>query len=359
LEIVDTDDPITTAKAVETRYREVNFDYEHEFPVRMAVIRHHGTPTHLVGVYLHLALDAGGLVALLADMAARDPVTGAPAGPVTASQPLEQARKQRTSGARRHSAAAMAYLEHALRTMRPNQFGEPRYESRGFRMIRYRSPATALAVRRVAAQETASTSSVLLAGFAVALARFTGHGQVMSMLLVSNRFRPGFADSVSPVMQLSPYLIDVADVSLREAVRRAGTSVFNAYKNAYFDPYEQDPVIERVEAGRGELDYSCLYNDRRRPEENPATLPTDDEIRAALSHAERGWEFRPDMSRRRLFLTVEDGPDAVDFVLTADTRFFSDADLIALTGGFENVTVRTAIEPTLPTGVATAATVGR
>jgi hypothetical protein len=356
LEVVDAgdDDPAEVAERVKGRYQSTNFDYEHEFPVRLAVIRRDGRVTHLVGVYLHLMLDAGGLAALMADITAREPVTGVAAGPVTAVQPLEQARRQRTAGALRHSVAAMVFQEKVLRTMLPNQFGEPRYADRGMRMIRYRSPAAALAIRRIAGQQNATTSSALLAVFAVALARHTGQGSITSMVMVSNRFRPGFTDSVSPVAQLSPFQIDVAAVSLRDAVDRARTSVFNTYKNAYFDPYEQDPVIDRVEAERGPLDLSCLYNDRRRQSETLAgRTPTEVEIRAALSLAEHRWEHRPDMLSRRLFLTVEDGPDAVDFLLRTDTRYFADADTIALAGEFETVAVQSALSPSGSTGVDT------
>ncbi|HEX4725598.1 MAG TPA: condensation domain-containing protein [Pseudonocardiaceae bacterium] len=355
LEIVDTADPASAAREVESRYRETNFDYENEFPVRMAVIRHSGQVVHMVAVYLHTALDAGGLEALLADIFGRDPVTGT-GKPVTAIQPLQQARKQRTPAVRRQSAASMAYLEHALRTMHPSQFGEPRHEDRGIRMIRHRSPATALAVPRIAAREGMNTSSVLLAVFAVGLARVLGHGRIMAMLMVGNRFRPGFAESVSPLVQLSPYLIDVGGVSLREAAGRARTSVFNAYKNAYYDPYEQEAVIDRVKADRGDIDYSCVYNDRRSSDRDTQhqRLPADEEIRAALPRAEHDWEYRPDRSSRHLFVTVEDardGVDAIDFVMTADTRYFTDDDIVAIAAEFENVAVQAAIEPELATGV--------
>lgn len=354
LEIVDADGSSVeaTAKAVETRYKETNFDYEHEFPIRMAVICLGGEPMHMVAVYLHIALDAGGLEALLTDIFSRDPLTGE-GKPVTAMQPLEQAARQRTPAARRQSAAAMAYLDQALRDMHPRQFGEARHENRGIRMIRYRSPATAMAIRRIAAAEGMNTSSALLAVFAVGLARRIGQPRIMALLMVGNRFRPGFAESVSPLVQLSPYLIDVGGVTLREAAGRARTSVLNVYKHAYYDPYEQEAVIDRVKADRGDIDYSCVYNDRRRSDRDApdGQLPTDEEIRAALLQAEHAWEHRPDMSSRHLFLTVEDGPDAIDFVMTADSRYFTDGDIVAIMAEFENVAAQTAIDPTLPTGV--------
>ena len=152
------------------------------------------------------------------------------------------------------------------------------------------------------------------------------------------------------------------DVDGRAAgrVERARTSVFNAYKNAYYDPYAQEATIDRVKAELGDIDYSCIYNDRRRQDRDavPEKTATDDEILAALPLAEHEWLHRPAMSTRRLFLTVDDGPDRVEFLMTADTRFFSDADIIALTASFENVAVETALDPTQPTGVAAPIAVG-
>jgi hypothetical protein len=40
----------------------------------------------------------------------------------------------------------------------------------------------------------------------------------MALLLVNNRFRRRLADSVSAVVQVSPFLLDVGDITLREAV---------------------------------------------------------------------------------------------------------------------------------------------
>ena len=53
--------------------------------------------------------------------------------------------------------------------------------------------------------------------------------------MVSNRFRPGFAGSVSPVMQSCLGVIEVADAPFEEVVRRAWQSALGAYKHAYYD----------------------------------------------------------------------------------------------------------------------------
>jgi hypothetical protein len=357
LDVIDAgdDDPAALAKAIEAEYKRKPFDYENEFPVRMAVVHRAGAALRMVGTYLHLAMDQGGVDALMRDLDARDPVTGAAAGPVTSVQPLELANKQAGAHAQRKSAAAMTYLEHVLRVMPIRQFGEPRYPDDGRRIIRFRSPATALAIRRIAAQETTSTASALLAAFAVGVARFSGHPNMMAMLLVHNRFRPGLADSVSPVVQMSPCLIEVRGApSLRDVVARTGASVLTAYKHAYYDPYQQDVVFDRVEAERGPLEY-WHYNDRR-DMERPRTdgpLPTDDEIRAAVAHSEHSLEPNESATTSGIFLSVLDEPNGgVDFVLDVATRYLSETEMVALTAEFEVAAVRTALEPTAPTDFA-------
>lgn len=346
LDVVDVtgEDPAAVAERWRIGYEEKNFDYEREWPVRMAVVRTGGVPTHVVAVYLHLAVDAGALDVLLADDT-----------PVTALQPLEQAAQQRLPAARRACDSSLRYLERVLRTVSTSRFGPPKYgDTRAFRMIRYSSPATALAIPVVATREATNTSSVLLACFAVGLARCTGNNPVLAMLLVSNRFRPGFGLSVSPVVQMSPYLIDVAGVSLREAVGRAKASVLNTYKNAYYDPYLQDEVMARVNAERGaDVDWSCFYNDRRQGDRaaRPGPLPTADEIRAAVPKATFDWEYEPDIPPRKLYCNVDDAPGAIDFVMSVDTRYFDEQDTVDVVRAVETVAVQAALDPSTPTGV--------
>jgi hypothetical protein len=348
------DDPTEVAEQVKREFGERNFDYENEWPVRMAVITRAGEITHVVTMYLHTAIDAGGLMALLADVAARDPQTGAAPGSVTAVQPLEQARRQATPTALRQSAASLRHLEHVLRTVTPNMFGQPKTDAApSYRMIRYRSPATALAIGRIAAEHNVNTSSALLAMFAVGLARHTQDGTVWAMLMVSNRFRPGFADSVSPLVQISPYLIDVAGTDLAGAVSRARSSLLHTYKNAYYDPYQQDEVIERVNRERGEeVDFCCFYNDRREERTVAGPLATDEQLLAAVSDASWVDDYQPDMSSRKLFMNVDDPPGAIDFQLSADTRYFDLDDMLTVLRGIESAAVQTVLQPTASTEVA-------
>jgi hypothetical protein len=357
LTVVDAgaDDPAEVAEAVSQRWQHEEFDYEREWPIRLAAIRKDGALTHLVTVILHTSIDAYGLSALAADVAARDAETGAAAGPVTALQPLEQAARQASPAGRRQNAASLKYLERVLRTIDASRFGAAKYGGeRRIDMIHYRSPATLLAVRAVAARERIDDSPVLLASFAVGLARFTGVNPVMAMLMVGNRFRPGLADSVSALIQLSPYMIDVADTTMGEAVSRAAASGINAYKNAYYDPFEQDEVIERVERERGEeLDLSCFYNDRRQQERSHLgeEIPAAADIRAALAHSYLSWDPEISMPRRKIYFNVDDPPGAIEFVMSVDTRYFDRSDLATIMRNIEEAAVQAAIEPDAPTRV--------
>jgi hypothetical protein len=249
-----------------------------------------------------------------------------------------------------------------LRTMSPSRFGEPRYPGeRTIDMIQYYSPATLLAVRAVAAREKIDDSPVLLASFAVGLARFTGVNPVVAMLMVSNRFRPGLADSVSCLIELSPYLIDIADITVGQAVNRAAQSAINAYKNAYYDPYEQDEVIERVAHERGEeLDLSCFYNDRRKQERahTGEAVAGAAEIRAALGRSRVGWEPEISMPRRKIYFNVDDPPGAIEFVMSVDTRYFRRPDMEAIMRNIEEAAVQAALEPDAPTRIGARPAVG-
>jgi len=354
LEIYDADgrDPAELAAEIEERYESTNFDYENEWPVRMAGIRIGDEIVHMIATYHHIVIDADGMKALLADMFANERKPGPPTG----IPPLEQARHQRTPAARRQSDAAMRHLERVFRTMSISRFGDPRKDGGpDCRQLRYRSPATLLAVRATSAALGANTSAILLATFAVGLARFTGRNPVFAWLLVNNRFRTGYAESVSALVQMSPFLIDVADTTLAEAVIRAQGGAMSAYKNAYYDPYQQDETIARLVAERGgTIDRSCYYNDRRLSERDFTDEPVagPDEITAAVARAELSWPNEPAMPQQKMYCHVDDTPTTIDFTISSDLRYFTEDEMVAVARGIEAVAVEMALDPTAPTDVA-------
>lgn len=342
LEIVDAggEDPATVAVAVALRYSATNFDYETDWPVRMTVITAHGAATHVAEMFCHLATDGFGLATLRDDVAAR---YRGQALPVTATQPLEQAIEQRGLAARRTHDAAMGYHERLLRNAPATQFREPGGPGGPrIRELTCTSPAGYRALRVLAARAGVTTSPVLLAAFAVALTELTGVSPAVLNMVVNNRFRPGFAGSVSTVQQSCPCVIDPAG-DFGEVLTRAFRAAMGAYKNAYFDPDGKSEQIARIGMERGtELDLSCLFNDRRVGSRGAADAsggadPAD--LREDLCRTALTWGERSDMPDDKLTLNISDAPGTLRYDLRADTRYVSPRDMETFMRRFEGVLV--------------------
>ncbi|HEX4728129.1 MAG TPA: condensation domain-containing protein, partial [Jatrophihabitans sp.] len=343
--------PPAVAQQVRDRLTTTPFDYQHEFPVRMAAIMADGRVSQLVIAYLHLAVDAGGLSALQADVLARHPVTGAPAGPVRAVQPLELAAKQASPAGQRQSAASLRHLERVLRTAEPALFGQPREAPAEYQAFRYRSPATALALARIVQAQRVPAPSALLALFAMSLVAELGVDPVWIMVLVNNRFRPGLADSVSQLVQASPFVLELgAGCTFAEALARAQQGLLQTYKHAYYDGSRRDALVERIERERGcPIQLGCFFNDRqdeRAP--NLLTEPaSDDKLRQALARS--SWQDEsgplPDVG---LFVNVDHLPDALEFPVSFDTRYLDRDAVLRIVRGIETLAVRAAVAPDGP-----------
>jgi condensation domain-containing protein len=354
LEVVEAGhrDPGEVAAAVAASYRARPFDLSREWPLRMAVITHRGAATHLAEMICHIALDAFGQAALHDDFDHR----GQQAGPVTAMQPLEQAQRQAGPAGRRASEASLRYFERLAASVPDRQFSpsaDPR-EPR-FWQVCMDSPAGYRAARMIAARVGVSTSPVLLAAFAVALTELTACPAAALHLVVSNRFRPGFAGSVSPVMQSCLCVLEVAGAPFEEVVRRAWQSALRAYKNAYFDPAGKRAVCERLAAGRGaEPDWDVIFNDRRvRSRELADAAPGDGDGRpgagapwpAELNRTALTWGERNDMPQQKVFLNICDVPGTLVAELWADSHFVRPADMAGLLRRIEGVLVESAPQP--------------
>lgn len=346
LEVIEAGDadPAAVAQATYQRYHDKLFDYEREFPLRYAVVTSHGTVTHQASVLCHIATDGLGIMAMARDAGARDPSTGAASGPVAALTPLDQARHQGTASEQRRSRATLRYWEGILRTIRPRRFGaQPAAGGPRYGQVLAELPDADLAARLLAARTGAGTSAVLLAAFAVALARVTGESLVVTQVVVSNRFRPGFADTVSPVNQAGLCVIDVAGVTFAQAVRRAGVAYMKAAKNAYYDPLAQREMIRRVSAERGEdIDISCFFNDRRLFAGVPRPVPAAQEVLAAAERATHTRGYLRDQPSDRLFFHVSDAGGRPGYEVCFDTRYVPAGAAQAVLREFEAILVTAA-----------------
>ncbi|BCB89140.1 hypothetical protein Psuf_064530 [Phytohabitans suffuscus] len=355
LEVVDADpgeDPAAVAEAVRQRFCDADHDFARDWPVRMAVVRHHGVPTHQVVILCHLVTDGFGALVIMREIEDRDLVHGrVPVPPVTALEPMAQARWEASPAGQREHAAVLRRWEGVLRDIPARRFpgpADPR-EPRHWQ-ARLDSPATLLAVRAIRARTTVDTSSILLALFVVSWARVTGVDPVVTRVVANNRFRRGLAETVSPVTHTGLCVIPLGDTTFDEALSAVHRRTVAAYRYAYYDPRELDKLVARVAAERGEqLDLSCFFNDRRLVTRDltEAPPPSDPaEVTAALGRSRLRWH-RQDKPVERLFATINDEPDTLDYELFADTHHIAPADLESCLRGMEALAVRAAFDPSV------------
>lgn len=349
-------DPIQVAKMMIDRYVEHDFDFAQDWPIFVAVILAEGTPVYRVVTICHLALDFFGARALLDDLDRRDKAGGTPPPPVTAADPLEQARWQRSPAGQRHNAAVLRHWTEQLRAMPARRFpapvdrGEPRY-----RLLSLDSPATHLAIQTIRHRTGATSVQVILTMFLVALARATGINPSMTRVAVNNRFRRTLTDSVSVVTQYGLCVVDVAGITFDEALARLRRRIVGTFKYAYYDPIQVAELVDQVGRERGEeIDVHCYYNDRRQGEDPPLVdpPPTPAAVVAALPDTSIVDQPLPRAGvTERLFAAVEDAAGSFRFLLEADTHHVSQEVMVACVRGMEEIAVEAARDAAAPTGV--------
>jgi hypothetical protein len=359
LEIVDVapgDDADAAAEELRSRYASVPFDYPVEWPIRMGVVRRDGALTHLVVMYCHVAVDGFGIDAVVRDLAHLDRATGKATAAGVGLTPLEMAAKQHTPAGRRQSEKSLRYWEKRIRSIPARRFGtsddprEPRFWE-----LTVRSPAMHLAMQSISHRTGIGAGYVVLAAYAVALARRTDRSPIVAQLAVSNRFRPGCADSVSVLVQTSVCVIDVVDTTFDEVVGRAWKASIEACMHGYFDPSALHDMMARIRRDRGEVDISCLVNDRRAVNgpSLPGPIPTPEQLRIALPLTTTRWSRKLDALDYTLIVNVDPAPDAVDVAILADTHRIEPAEIEAFALEMEAVTVEAAHDAGATTGFPT------
>jgi hypothetical protein len=292
-------------------------------------------------------------------------------------QPLEQAQYQQSPAGQRQHRACQQHWERQLSAIplrgpvMPGAAMRAIPVSRDPRQPRYwqanlSSPATFLAMHSVAERTGAGTSAVLLAACSVALARVTGDNPAVIRVVVSNRFRPRLADSVSLIMQNTIAVVDVAGVTFDEVVRRAARAALSAHQYSYYDTFAIGELIEARGAERGEeYDLRKGFNDRRMGNRELArSLPLPEDLRAALPHTNLYWSNKSDTETDAFHIHIIDAPsaqriadvmdaraDAVNLYVETDTHYMAPADTEEVLRQVEAVTVAAAFSPDAATGI--------
>jgi condensation domain-containing protein len=364
LDIVDAPadvDPRWAAHRFCVQYMDRDYDFVQEWPVRMAVLRHGGVPAYQILVLCHLVLDGEGAAVMASELAGWDPKAGSGIPAPSPMSPLEQARRQRLPAARRQSEAALRHWEGILRAASRRRSGNLNHQVRPrYWKGQLNSPATHRAVRMIAARTRVDTSAVLLALYAVALARITGMNPVPVQLMVSNRFRPEFAGTVSPVAQHGLSMIDVADMTIDAVAVETGRRALATHKHAYYDPRRLDELISRINQERGdEVELGFFFNDRRfrsRSREQGAShggSTASAQVCTVLPRSNFEWIMTEDVEFTEpvhLFVEdVDDDPDTLGLTVSADTRCLPPQCMEALTRAIEQIAVDAATHPATPT----------
>ncbi|MEV4138322.1 condensation domain-containing protein [Dactylosporangium sp. NPDC049742] len=356
LEVYDDDgDPERLAATIRARYEAAPWDPYTDWPVRMAVVARPGTDDALwfVALYCHMVIDGYGFEALIADLANLDPATGRHLAPVAGIQPLELAAAQQGAGARRQHQASLRYWEKHLRTIEPRRFPVP-LEPQPERWCEatLTSPATHLALAAVAERTKVHSGTILLAAYAMMLGRLSGQPVGAFRIVVSNRFRPGFAESVSNLAQAGLAVIDTGAAPFAEVIARTFKSQLTAGMYAYYHPRDLWALVDRVGAERGvELDTGCYFNDRRRSAPPPSGIPSPAEVTAALEGSVLRWGPSSNEWDATCFLHVDPAAgaatDAVDLTWRVDTAAVSPAMLEVCLRGIESLVVAAALSETV------------
>lgn len=344
------------AQQLEAELRNRDFDYERDWPVRMAVVIGRDC-LHLVVVYLHLALDGGAAAVLMSEFDAGGSQPPGPDTPVIAITPLEQAYSQSQPAALRTSAAAGRYFDHVFERVPAQLFGAPRRAGAPqYRAVRYRTPATRPALALAATRFDVPRSTVMLAAFAIGLARYRHDGRVWAMQLVSNRFRPGLADAVGILVQASPLLLELTAATVGQVVRLARSALLLSFKHAYYEAGSCDRARLAAGARRGvEIEVSCYYNDRLGvlpPDPGPLDTARLEPAQAVPTLLAQG-VLSTDLSVSALpefplFFNVDSQLGVVEFPISYDARYFDADEIAGLARMVERAAVELALTPDRP-----------
>ncbi|WP_431882696.1 condensation domain-containing protein [Micromonospora gifhornensis] len=319
------------------------FDHVAEWPLRAALVTVDGRVRQVVVVFSHATVDFHASDLVLRDLRAL--LAGAR---LTAPglQSLALAGRERDVEQRR-SQRAVAYWVRQFAGLPPSlseavgPAPEPRYR-RGSLV----SPAVHHAVRLIAARNRTSTANAILAATAAGLTGDSGQRACGIVVMANNRYQPGHAQAIGTLNQIGLCRLDLSGrPGFTELLSRTGRAALDAYRHAYYDP----AVWERTFTDLGHdhptfLAPYCYLNDARllREVDPPPTGPDEATLRALVPEGHFRWLAELEQFPWRCRLQVLDADDAVELVVTADTRYFPAQRVEPFLRGIESLLVEAA-----------------
>lgn len=337
------------------RLRDAEFDLAEELPLRAAIAVRDGVPTVAAVVYSHVVVDLMSaellgreFTALAADPARRH-VNPAP------HQPLDQAAYERSPAGRRRLDAALAYWERHLRRLPQCTWAAPRSTAPPGGAVSgwLWSRAGAQALPHITARVGASESMVVLAAICAVLARRTGHRHFPLPTLASNRFERRLREYIGPLAADSLVPIDADADSYDEQVRRVGSAVLRAGRQAMVDDVARVRMIDRIHHDRGNwYGRDTTFNDASTFNDSEATPeatepagggPTGvEDVRQALDESRIWWQDWPPISPLLAFRLMQKRGELVLGVISQDRNRIPAEEIERLLRGVERVLVAAA-----------------
>lgn len=312
---------------------------------RVAVVTRAGRPSAVVWAASHVICDAASARVINRELGhlLEAPVPPQGAEPAaTARQPFEQADLEQSARGRHINARALAYWEERLRSMPPGWPGRTARppETPRFCQGALTSTAAKLCCDALATALRVSTSSVLLAATAHALAQLLGTSRVVLQTTAGNRAERAVVGTVGNLAQTGVAVIDVDRSSFAETVRRAWIAGVQAYGHSHFRFRDLNQLIDAVARDRGEkVDLAFFFNDARVDNRaDPAALGTSVEALRTSAQAS-AFRWREGLTRQNisLLLVVTSAPDAYVLSVLADTTTFAPAEVEGTVAEIERV----------------------
>ncbi len=346
-EIIEAGDDVDElAAAIGDRYTAIPFDYEHDWPLRIAMITRDGAPHVLVLCFCHLATDFGGSMIVLADLATA--IAGSELPPNTATQPVDLARYQQSPAGRRAARGAATYWERAYQRIPASMFDHEldAPEDPRFHRAYLISPALSQAAELVGERLGTGSSAVLNAAFAVTIGALTGHRTCALLTITKNRFLPQTRDMVSPLALEGLLVVPLADLAdFDAAVLGTARAALPAYRYAQYDELDRDRIVRAESERRGEFVHPfCCLNDLRA--DTPAGLPyADTPLPELAARSEIGWAPPLDKVDCRFCLHVADADRGIAIRATADSAYLPRRHMLAFLKSVDDLVIAAADGP--------------
>lgn len=354
LEQAGQEQPLGLAERLAGQMSEEIFAPGEEWPLRCRVLIKDGRPAALACAFSHLAVDHMALTLLSADW--RRLLRGEDLPPAS-WQPMDQTELEATEPFQARSARSVRCWQQVLDEVPFGVFDHPpgKPEDSRFIEVGMTSPALGAAVGRLAKRWAVSTSSVLLAACATALATVSGRPRAVMLLPHSNRRDPRTRAMVGAVIQDSLFALDLGGAAPGDAgsgadfagtCRAAERNALVAYRNTQYDPFAMWAMREETGRRRGrEPDLNAFFNDRLGSERPDLSRPALGENLADLTretrvYASNAW---PSIHIRVMF-TVGTMAGAGELSLIVDTAYLPRDIAMSMLLGIEALLVRSLTE---------------